>query len=66
MDLMVFDVLLTVVYLVTMVALGREMRVLSAKERKQQQTVPLILAVTVAYVTVLWKTNVLVNTFTAI
>ena len=52
-----FAVILTVVYASGIVMLVRELRASTAEEQSEKQTIPLIIAATILYVVVMWKTN---------
>ena len=52
-----FAVILTVVYASGIVVLARELRASTAEEQREKQTIPLIIAATILYVVVIWKTN---------
>ena len=50
-------VILTTVYLSGIVVLARELRASTREEQQELQSVPLIIAATILYVVVMWKTN---------
>ena len=49
--------ILTVVYLSGIVVLARELRASTKEEQRELQSVPLIIAATILYVVVIWKTS---------
>ena len=52
-----FTAILTIVYASGIVVLARELRVSTTEEQRENQTIPLIIAATILYVVVIWKTN---------
>ena len=54
-----FALILTVVYVSGIVVLARELRASTREEQRELQSVPLIIAATVLYVVVIWKTHCL-------
>ena len=52
-----FAVIMTIVYASGIVVLARELRASTTEEQRENQTIPLIIAATVLYVVVIWKTN---------
>ena len=52
-----FAVILTVVYASGIVMLARELRASTWEEQRELHSVPLIIAATILYVVVIWKTN---------
>ncbi len=52
-----FAVIMTIVYASGIVVLARELRASTAEEQRENQTIPLIIAATILYVVVIWKTN---------
>ena len=50
-------VILTTVYLSGIVVLARELRASTKEEQRELQSVPLIIAATILYVVVIWKTH---------
>ena len=52
-----FAVILTAVYASGIVVLDRELRASTKEEQRDLQSVPLIIAATILYVVVIWKTN---------
>ena len=52
-----FAVILTVVYASAIVVRARELRASTREEQRELQSVPLIIAATILYVVVMWKTN---------
>ena len=52
-----FAVIMTIVYASGIVVLARELRVSTTEEQRENQTIPLIIAATILYVVVIWKTN---------
>ena len=52
-----FAVILTIVYASGIIVLARELRASTAEEQRENQTIPLIIAATILYVVVIWKTN---------
>ena len=63
MDLLWFDIVATLIYAASMVCLLHEFRALTPETRRERQTVPMLLAVTVLYVVVIWKTHSLAAMF---
>ena len=53
----VFNIMITGAYLVGIVVLVRELRASTASERSELQTVPMIIAATLLYGVVIWKTH---------
>ena len=64
MKLLSFDIIATLIYTASMTYLLHELRALKPEARHERQTVPMLLAVTVLYVAVVWKTHALVALFT--
>ena len=52
-----FAVIMNIVYASGIVVLARELRASTAEEQRENQTIPLIIAATILYVVVIWKTN---------
>ena len=52
-----FAVIMTIVYASGIVVLARELRASTAEEQRENQTIPLIIAATILYVVMIWKTN---------
>ena len=50
-------VILTAVYVSGIVVLARELRASTREEQRELQSVPLIIAATILYVMVIWKTH---------
>lgn len=50
-------VILTVVYASGIVVLARELRASTKEEQRELQSVPLIIAATILYTVVIWKTH---------
>ena len=63
MKLLYFDIFVSLVFLLAMAYLFREYWAASPEERYQRQTVPMMLAVTILYVCVIWKTHALAALF---
>lgn len=63
MTLLSFDIIATLIYATSMTYLLHELRALKPEVRHERQTVPMLLAVTVLYVVVIWKTHVLAAMF---
>ena len=57
MNFFEFAVILTVVYASSIVVLARELRASTREEQRELQSVPLIIAATILYVVVIWKTS---------
>ena len=53
----VFNIMISFAYLTGIVVLARELRASTAEEQRENQTIPLIIAATIIYVVVIWKTN---------
>ena len=51
-----FALILTVVYVSGIVILARERRASTREEQRELQSIPLIIAATILYVVVIWKT----------
>lgn len=64
MGYLVFNVIMTLAYLVGVMVLARELRASTAEERRENQTVPLIIAATVLWAVVEVKTYQLVQLIT--
>ena len=54
-----FAVIMTIVYASGIVVLARELRASTREEQRELQSVPLIIAATVLYGVVIWKTHCL-------
>ena len=52
-----FAVIMTIVYASGIVVLARELRASTKEDQRELQTVPLIIAATILYVVVIWKTH---------
>lgn len=52
-----FVMILTIVYASGIVMLARELRASTKEEQRELQSVPLIIAATILYTVVVWKTN---------
>ena len=63
MTLLSFDIIAGLTYAASMAYLLHELRALKPEARHERQTVPMLLAVTVLYVTVVWKTHALAAMF---
>lgn len=63
MKLLCFDIILSIIYVVSMAYLFHELRILNPEARREWQTGPMLLAVTVLYIVVIWKTHVLAAMF---
>lgn len=63
MKLLCFDIILSIIYVVSMAYLFHELRILNPKARREWQTGPMLMAVTVLYVVVIWKTHALAAMF---
>ena len=63
MKLLCFDIILSIIYVVSMAYLFHELRILNPKARREWQTGPMLLAVTVLYIVVIWKAHVLAAMF---
>lgn len=63
MTLLSFDIIATLIYTASMAYLLHELRALKPEARHERQTVPMLLAVTVLYVTVILKTHALAAMF---
>ena len=63
MTLLSFDIIATLIYAASTAYLLHELRALKPEARHERQTVPMLLAVTVLYVVVIWKTHFLAAMF---
>ena len=63
MTMLWFDIIATLIYAASMVCLLHEFRASTPEARRERQTVPMLLAVTVLYVVVIWKTHFLAAMF---
>ncbi len=63
MTMLSFDIIAGLTYTASMAYLLHELRALKPEARHERQTVPMLLAVTVLYVVVIWKTHVLAAIF---
>lgn len=63
MKILCFDIITTLIYAVSMVYLLRELLVSAPEARREQQTVPMLLAATLLYAVVVLKTHALVAMF---
>lgn len=63
MTLLSFDIIATLIYAASMAYLLRELRASTPEARHERQTMPMLLAVTVLYVVVIWKTHALAAMF---
>lgn len=63
MQLLCFDIIVSVIYVTSMAYLLRELQALTPEAQREQQTVPMLLAVTNLYVVLIWKTHALVAMF---
>lgn len=57
MTYVVFNIMMTLLYLSGIVMLARELRASTKEEQRELQSVPLIIAATILYVVMIWKTN---------
>ena len=60
-----FNLIISLIYVLLILYLIMEAHEVSAEKRKELQTVPLVLAVTMLYGVVLWKAGTLLNDFWA-
>ena len=63
MKLLYFNIVVTVVYIVGMVLLVRELRIDSVEEPRERQTIPMMMAATLLYIVLICKTRALVSMF---
>ena len=63
MKLLYFNIVVTVAYIVGMVLLVRELRIVSVEERRERQTIPMMMTVTLLYIVLICKTRALVAMF---
>lgn len=63
MTMLLFDIIAGLTYAASMAYLLHELRALKPEVRHERQTVPMLLAVTVLYVVVIWKAHVLAAMF---
>ena len=63
MTMLSFDSIAGLTYAVSMAYLLHELRALKPEARHERQTVPMLLAITILYITVVWKTHTLAAMF---